>query len=215
MDMKKTKILLAMISTVLLSACGTKPIMPPLQYTKPIGFTVNKSACLNWEVGKQYSSEIPNYNSSGQDSAIGNLVLAAIDSNARARNPSHYQYTYGKAEQAIFMTSLKRVLEENRVFKHVKLTMDPRQVNAKDVWINIFFKRTRVADASRNFKVTLSVELIISANDKPTFKRTYLVESDVERSGHGFVDQQTDVSQELLDKVISGIREWNCKISKR
>lgn len=206
--MQKNRFLFVLLGVGLITGCANKPIMPPLQYNKPIEFQVNKNAYLNWEVGKEYAGSIPT--SYEQNSGlIGALVVSAIDSADRANNPSRYTLSYGKAEQTVFMTSLRDVLTKNNVFNQVNLISDPTQVSGKNVLLNIFFKTARVASPERGYKITLSVELTITNNGKTPFKRTYVVQSNAENFGDGFREQQIDVSSRLLEKIITGIQEWH------
>jgi len=210
--MKKSKTVFIVLLALLCTACA-KPIMPPLKYNKPIEFHVAKNAALNWEVGKQYSSAMPS-STSYNAGLIGGIVGAVIESADRERRPSLYSISYGKAEQSIFMTSLRDTLEQNHVFKAVELITDPRQAPAKDTLINVYFKTARVSSPEKNYKITLSVEMAIAGAGKSPFKRTYLVESDTGGFGKSVMDQKIDVSQKLLEKMISGIEEWHKQSSK-
>lgn len=205
--MKKIQFGLILIGMGLLTGCAHNAIMPSIQYNKVINFQVPKNAHLNWEVGKQYSGNIQtNYHQN--NGLVGALVCAAVNSVERTNHPSHYTLSYGKAEQAIFMTSLRDVLEQNHVFKKVELIADSRQVPQKDVLVNVFFKTARVSSPENNYKITLSVEMIIETDKKAPFKRTYLVQSDAEGFNTSFGDQQIDASNRLLDKIMNGIEEW-------
>lgn len=205
--MKKFKLFTLSLLVLLLTGCAGKPIMPPIKYDKPIDFHVKKNAALRWEVGKQYAGAIRSYDSCDAG-LVGGAISAAINSADRANNPSRYTLSYGKAEQAIFMTSFRNVLEQNQVFKTTELITDAKEVSAKDVLITVFFKTSRVSSPEKGNKITLTVDMTIVAQGKPAFKRTYLVQSNAEGYDKGFVDQQYDVSQRLLEKLISGIQEW-------
>lgn len=198
--------LLATMAILLLTACA-KPIMQPLRYNKPIDFHIKKNAALLWEFGRQYSGTIPSNNSYNDNGLIGAVVSSAIDSVDRTNNPSRYMLTYGKAEQAIFMTSFRDVLRQNDVFKDVELVSDAKSVSPSDVMIDVFFKTARVSSAMRDFRITLTVDLTITTQGKPPFKRTYLVQSSPD--GTSFVDQQHLVSTRLLEKLIGGLEEWH------
>lgn len=205
------QIIIISLTVLAISACTpmAEQVMPPLQYKEPVNVHVAKNAYLNWEVGKQYSSTMPTFISPSAG-LLGAAIATAVDTEERERNPGRYTFTYGKAQQAVFMTSLRQVLEENGVFKKVELTTELPALTAKDVLVSINFKRTRVADTYENFKIILDVELNIKAKGKPEFSRTYFVESDPGGafSAKGFKEQQTDVSLQLLRKVIAGIKTW-------
>lgn len=206
--MKKIQCGLMILAIGLMAGCANKPLMPPIKYNEPINFQVDKNAYLNWEVGKQRSGTIPvQPNQSG--GLVGVLVMSAVDSIDRNHNPSRYTLSYGKAEQVVFMTSLRDVLAENRVFKQIDLISDPQKIASKDVLINVFFKSARVSSPERGYKITLSVEMSIETGERIPFKRTYLVQNNAEGFGVGFREQQIDVSKRLLAKIIDGIEEWH------
>ncbi len=206
--MKKIQFGLMILGMGLMAGCANKPVMPPLKYNEPINFQVEKNAYLNWEVGKQHSGTIP-VNPNQSAGLVGALVMSAVDSIDRNNNPSRYTLSYGKAEQIVFMTSLRDVLAQNHVFKQVELIADSQQIASKDVLINVFFKTARVSSPERGYKITLSVEMGIETGEKIPFKRTYLVQSNAEGFGVGFREQQIDVSERLLKKIIYGIEEWH------
>lgn len=200
-----------LIAGILLSGCTpmAEQVMPPLQYKQPINMHIAKTAYLNWEIGKQYAASQPTFISANSD-PIAAILTTAIDNEERHRNPGRYTLVYGKAQQAVFMTSLQHILAENSVFKRVELTTEAPKLDKNAVLMTVNFKRTRVSDADENFKIILDVELTIQSQQKPMFTRTYLVESDPS-SGFftkNFKDQQTDVSQKLLGKIINGIGAW-------
>lgn len=197
------------IGLLLLTACG-KPTPTCITYQKPICFNVNKSAVLQWDYGKQYDAQLPN--TVQADSLLGAVIANSIHSIDRANNPSRYSVAYGKAEQAVFMTSLRDVLRQNQVFKEVLLASETDRVVAKDALINIFFKTSRISSVERNFKITLTVVLTITTHGKPIFTRTYLVQSEPD----GFLGNHTNtnVSTKLLDRIIAGIEEWHDLNSK-
>lgn len=191
-----------------LSACGTtQKIMPPLRYNKPVDVHVSKKAYIHWDIGRHYAGKIPS--NSGQSGVLEyDIIASMIDSSNRQRNPSQYTLSYGKAEQAIFITSLRDVLNQNDTFKDTELTTDVASVATKDVLINIYFKTARVSLPEKGHRITLSVEMTISSSGKAPFKRTYLVETDEAELGDTFINKQTKVSQRLLEKVIVGIEQW-------
>lgn len=205
------------LMTGYLCACTpmAEQVMPPVQYKEPVNVHVTKNAYLNWQVGRQASSSIPTFISPNAD-ILSAAIGTAIDQEERQRNPGRYTLTYGKAQQAVFMTSLKNVLDQNDVFNHIELTTEPPALTPKDVLITINFKRTRVAEAYENFKIILDAELIIKTKGKPEFSRTYLVESNPGSgfSSHNYTEQQTDVSLQLIRKVIAGIKTWQSQINR-
>src|SRR5579864_1448594 len=128
--MKKVQFGLMILGIGLMAGCANKPVMPPIKYEKSIDFQVAKNAYLNWEVGKQYSGTVPTHHQQN-GGLIGALVVSAIDSVERSNNPSRYTLSYGKAEQIVFMTSLRDVLARNHVFKQVELIADSQKIAPK------------------------------------------------------------------------------------
>lgn len=204
--MKKIQFCLILTLMTLLTGCATKAIMPALKYHKPINFHVPKNASLNWKFGGQYSSTLMNHEI---NSLVGALAYIALDSAKQSNHPGPNALSYGKAEQAIFMTSLRDILVRNHAFKHVELIADSKHTPLNDVLINVFFKTTRVASSERQYKITLSVEMTITTNVQAPFKRTYLIQSNLERFNKNFMEQQTEASNRLLEKIIQGIEEWH------
>ena len=205
---KKAQPVLLMFIVLFLSACGKKPIMSALVYNKPVDCHIQKNAFLRWEVGKEHASSLLSHNYNQPAGILGTIVVATVDSMQRSYQPSRYVLNYGKAEQAIFMTSFRDVLQKEAVFKKVELINDFPQKSSNDVLVNIYFKKTRVASPERNFKITLSVDMSITSAGRAPWKRTYVVESDLS-AGTSFVDQQTSVSSKLLDTIITAIPVWH------
>lgn len=212
--MKKVSlILIGLILFLVIAGCTpvAQQVMPPVEYKKAIDLHVKKNAYLNWEYGKEYAGKSMMF---GPADPVGALLVTAIDNEAQRRNPDHYKFTYGKAQQAVFMTSLRDVLVEQNVFKNVSLTTASRKLNPNDVIITVKFRETRVANQNEFFDMTLNVDLFIKTINEPVFKRTYVIKSSPSGLfGRGFKDQQTDVSQQLLDRIISGLSQWHYKIN--
>lgn len=205
------KIVCLAFSALLLNACtpAAEEVMPPLQYNQSVKTHTHKKASLYWQVGEQHASIAAQHIGGGGDIASA-LIASAIDAQMRKSNPGQYSFAYGKAQQAVFMTSLKEVLQENHVFKTVNLITDKKQTQPDDVLMTIHFKSTRVSGEEKNHQIMLDVTLAIQSGQS-TFERTYLVESSNEGffSSRSFKDQQTDVSQQLLTKIMGGIQQWN------
>lgn len=175
--------------------------MPEFQYDKPIDFRIERDAVLFWEIGKQSSSTISRAN----NSSILGSVIESVD---RQNNPSKYTLRYGKAEQAIFMTSFKNLLSRQAVFKNIDLITDPTKIKTKDVIITIYFKSTRVSSPELGYQISLSVDMSVKSSGKPTFMRNYFVKSD-DRSFGSFQEQQVKISNKLAEKLIDGLRQWH------
>ncbi|MEI8055664.1 MAG: hypothetical protein WCH10_06750 [bacterium] len=199
----------------LVGCAPSKRVIPSLQYHDAIGMSIPKKAHIYWVPGKQASHEIPpsaGYSgNSGLAGLIVNLMFTSVESQHRKSNPSQYVLEYGKADEAVFLTSLRDVLEQQHVFKSVDLTTDISKVNANDVLIKIYFKTTRVT-VNSGYLIKLSVNLSIQTGRQPPYERTYLVQNDESLDGafksKGFLDKKTEVSQELLTLIINGIKQW-------
>lgn len=197
--MKKKGLCFISACLILLAGCA-KPISP-IEYTQPIDFQVDRNAVLYWEIGKQSTSTVASTNN---ESLAGNII-ESID---RQNNPSRYTLSYGKAEQAIFMTSFRNILDRQRVFKNVELVTDLKKSNSRDVLITIYFRSTRVSSPERGYQISLSVDMSITGAGKPTFFRTYFVKSE-ENSFGSFQEQQSRVSTKLVENLIAGLKQWN------
>jgi hypothetical protein len=198
--MKKMRLIGIILCLTVLVGCG-KPIMPPIEYNKPIDFQIDRNAVLYWEMGQQNASTLASVN---QNSIAGSLV-ESID---RQNNPSKYLLSYGTAEQAIFITSFQNILEKQRVFKSVELVTDPNRLNPKDVFIKIYFRTTRVSSPERGYRISLSVDMSVQGAGKPKFTRTYFVSSDANSFG-SFPEQQNKVSIKLAENLVAGLKQWD------
>lgn len=212
--MKKLGYVLSLITLASLAACTTpaEQVMSPITYNQPVNVHVAKNAALYWQTGRQQASiepiHVSNNNIGGAlpISVASQTMQAAVETGVRKEKPGRLTYVYGKQQQAIFMTSLKDVLQQNQVFNQTQLVANANQVPAQDVSIKIDFKSTRVLDAQYNHRIVLDVDMTIKSHNKPAFTRTYVVQSSDEITN--FKAQQTDVSQRLLDKVMKGIKQW-------
>src|SRR5579862_1820954 len=169
----KMRWLMVTVLSMLLSACvntQSKYIMPPLKYNGPVSIHVPKTAYLYWQHGLEQNGEIPSFNNN-------DIIVSLIDAQDRKNNPSKYHLSYGKAQQASFITSFRDVLMEHHMFNDVEIITNPNQVKASGVLIDLKFKSTRVSGFERNYKITLTVEMKIKSG-KSTFTRTYMTESD-------------------------------------
>jgi len=201
----------------LVGCAPTKKVMPPLQYHDAIDMSIPKKAHVYWMPGKQASHEISSTagvssGNSGIAGMIGALVFTSIENQHRKNNPSQYVLEYGKADETVFLTSLRDVLEQQNVFKSVDLTTDISKVGSNDVLIKVYFKTTRVT-CSRGYLIKLSVNLSIKTGHEVPYERTYLVQNDNSLDGaftsKNFLEKKTEVSQELLTLVINGIKQWH------
>lgn len=200
----RVKWMAALFSLLFLSGCEAPSpyILPPLQYTKSTSLHSGKTAYLFWHQGQTLAGELPSFSN-------GELITSLVEAQDRKNNPSRYHRSYGKAEQAAFITNLKTALEDHHMFKKVVLLTNPNQMKSNGVLIEVNFKSARVSDAEHHYKITLSVEMNIRSG-KSMVSRTYLSESDESQSfsGVGTQTQMAGVSQDLLNQLMSGINQF-------
>jgi hypothetical protein len=163
---------------------------------------VNKQAYVFWQRGKELAGGIQTY----QPNIIGGM----IEAQDRRTHPSRYQLAYGKAEQVSFITSFKDILNNNNVFKDVEIITNPSEAKANTVLVEVKFKSTRVSGFERNYKIILTVEMIIKSG-KSNFVRTYMTESDEGGffDGKNFNEQLVDVSEKMIAQLMRGINQWS------
>lgn len=200
------RVFFALILMSLLAACdfsNPEDVMSPVKYTKPIKLHSQKVAYLNWQMGKAGTQSDPTFIL--PNDPISPFIVAAIDSSAREQNPGRYNYSFGKAQQAVFMTSLRDALISHHVFSKVYLGTNPSNKKA-DVVINVFFKATSVRPAYGDYMVTLDTVLSIKEDNKNIFNRNYFVQSNPESTKQkDYKGQQSDASLKLLQQMINGI----------
>jgi hypothetical protein len=194
----------------LLTACASTPasqyIMPQIKYKQSISVHIPKKAYLFWQHGQdQVGEAAPSYSGGG----VEGIIVSMIQAEERNNNPSRYNFSYGKAQQAAFITYFRDALTEHHVFKSVELITNPAQAKPDGVLINVKFKSTRVSSFDRNYKITLTVDLTIKSNNS-SFTRTYLTESDEGElfKSKSYNDQLVDVSQQMLNQLMGGIKQW-------
>lgn len=199
----------------LVGCSPTKNVISPIKYKEDINVHIPKVAYIYWTPGKRVGSEVTQRFSSGSygtlqngsggvGELLGSVIVAAIIQQHQKNNPSQYVNEYGKADQAVFITSLRDTLVHNNVFKKVELTSDLRKVSDKDVLISVYFKTARVTNSSN---VTLTVNLLLKTAGKALCDKTYLVQNDPLKL-KGFLEKKTDASQKLLTEIIEAIKQW-------
>lgn len=193
-----------------LTACTTsspEDVMPSVPYTgKAVNIHSNNTAQLYWQVGKQAVETDPSV--IVNSGLIGALVVTSIDAADRQHNPGKYNFSFGKAQQAVFMTSLRDALVAEKVFKETQIVTAPSSLTAKQTRITIYFKSTRAEPASGAYQVTLDVELRVETPNKPTFQRTYFVQSDPDTAKDtSYKGQQLDASKKLMQQLMQGISQ--------
>jgi hypothetical protein len=165
------------------SVDSSEAVIPMLHATYQMQAKAMSEATLVWQMGTI-------------DAGINNQANPFLDGEAGQ--------SYNKAQQTVFMTSLKDELTQQQTFKNIDLVPTAPKAAAMPI-ITIYFKSTYVSDRTEGSQVTLDTVLRIEAPNQPIFTKTYLVTSD--QSGSFKTKMQT-VSTSLLDKVLKGIDDW-------
>jgi hypothetical protein len=212
--MKKLSYLFICSIIFSLTACTppSEQVMSPLAYNNTVTMHDTRKADLYWQSGTQLSSEAPPTQDL-TDGISGMVINAAVNAEMRSARPGDFTYTYGKAQQAVFMTSLKDALLNQHAFKDVELITDLKDAKPQDVLITIDFKQTQVLGQNTHYQIILNTDMTIKAGNKPPYKRSYVVQSKDPGffSIKSFKAQQTDASQQLLDKIMGGITQWSAQ----
>lgn len=203
------KLYLGLLSFILMLIQGcvpeSKEVMPLLEYQKLINVHIPKNVHLNWVLGEQHVS-VERFSPSLDEDITLAATLDAIEMDQRKNDPESYTYAYGKAQQEVFMNSLKNILEEHHIFKHVSMIMTPQKNPAKDLVMTIYFKSTRVLPVEEGHRINLDVVVTIKSDDKTLCHQTYFVQNSPDKAFTRFKIQQTDVSMQLLEKILLGIK---------
>ena len=201
------RILFLCLLLVGLTACSTsspEDVMPTVTYAGKVSVHSKQSAQLYWQTGKQAVESDPSTMviSTG---LVGAVVATSFDTLDRERNPGKYNFSFGKAQQAVFMTSLRDVLVQQKVFQDTQLVTALPKAAANQTLITVYFKSTRAEPASGDYQVTLDVVLRVQSKQKPAFERTYFVQSDLNAKDTSYKGQQLDASKKLMQQLLSGI----------
>ena len=159
-------------------------VMPMLHATYQMQAKEMSAATLVWQMG---------------------TIDAGISNQANPFFNGEAGQSYNKAQQAVFMTSLKNELTQQQTFKNIDLVPSAPKAAAMPI-ITIYFKSTYVSDRTEGNRVTLDTVLRIESPNQPVFTKTYLVTSDTSGS---FKTKMQTVSTSLLDKVLKGIDDWS------
>lgn len=211
-SMKKLSLFILALLTLTLVACSsTHDVMNPLSYHGNSNIqSVPHKAYLYWQPGKEIGSEVPRNVDASSVAAL--VISASIDQGLRSANPSDYVFNYGKAQEAVFMTSLKNVLNEQHTFIDTQLTTTAKTPKPQDVLISVYFKKTEVLPATlfHQIQIVLDVEMTIKQGGKKPYTRSYQVKSHNGALGmKSFKGLQTDVSTQLMDKIMADIANWS------
>lgn len=202
-----------LLSFALVGCSSSRIIIDKLHYKNSIDLKVPNKAYIYWIPGEHNSHEVQDYSvasgGGGLGGLVANLAIGVIKQQDKKNNPSKYFLEYGKADESVFITSLRNTLDAQGVFKTTDIITNLDQVNPSDVLITIYFKNTRIDHAGM---VTLSAHMSIKTKNKQAFSRTYFVQSDDEPKGFlhtkGLLEMKTESSQKLLALIINGIKQY-------
>lgn len=210
------RLLMILAVTFLLNGCATTPdaerVMPAVKYQKDVGFQSSKTALLLWQSGKQFSSVA--HDDTAPNDPLAAVISAGIDTYLRKTRPGQFTYGYGSPQQAVFMTSLRDILQQQHTFKKVDFIAKKSPLKPGQVLVTLDFQRTKVDDHTS--KISLKTQMTIDDSHGHTFKQNYFVYSrqpDSVFKNKNFVEQQTDVSQQLMDHVVHGLKQWHKQYS--
>lgn len=203
--------LLILCSSVLLIACTppTSQLMGPVQYKQPVTFSSNKSALIYWDYGKIIPAEIPPDASSDINPA-GALLNVFIQSQKEKYDRDDIMVSYGKAQQVIFLTSLRDILMQRGAFKDVNIIVKPQKPNAQQVLISLDFVKSQVIRAQDDFPISLTVHMVVKNSVKTLYDQTFTIKPDPSiwsKLFHNFKDSQQYASQMLMKKVMSVVSQ--------
>jgi hypothetical protein len=193
---------------LVLSGCVGAPTKPMTQvgYQKPIMSSSQRSATLVWRMGKVQGARTDEADVNGDDDPLADAVVQLV----KPRSSADVVFAYGKAQQSVFMTSLQKVLQKNNVFSQVDLKPYTAQQSAKNVMIEVYFKRTRVGEKSSRYPMSLDVHLIIHAKGEKLWSQHYYIEQEdrVKAWTDLYAAQSHAASVKLMNKVMAGIQSW-------
>lgn len=191
----------------------TSQLMGPVQYKPSIPFSSNKTALLYWDYGKIIPAEIP-ADTQDQSSPANALLAMFVQSEKEKYDRNGIMVSYGKAQQVIFLTSLRDVLLRRGAFSDVKIVDKPQKPNAKQVLISLNFIKSQVLRAQGDFPIELTVQMTVQNNVKTLYKQTFDIKPDPSiwsKFFYNFKDSQTYASQMLMEKIITVLNQIYAK----
>lgn len=196
--------------SIMMTGCEMMPpaeqVMGPVKCNYSMQRQSKKVAYITWHSGKVIPAMKVHRGDGTLGGTIGALIATHVDQNQR-RN--QMEFKYGKAQQVVFMTSLRDALQEQGAFKKVKLVARAPQLDANTALIDIDFKKTVVAHADGAYPIELDV--MVSYKDGRGRKHKRLVQVKPDSGfwqnffGKRFVDSQSDISEQLMRHVLSEI----------
>lgn len=206
------KIIIITVLTLTLTGCASTPpaevMLSPVQYNQPIHVSSNKNAVLHWRYGEAFSKN--------SDEAVRqheSLMVGMIQSMVDASNPGRVRLQFGKARQAVFMTSLRDILNNNHVFKNTTLGSDSKKPSTNQVSITITFKETHIGTRFDGWPITLDANVLITDANGHRQSHNVLAQSqgsdDTRHDTAVFSHQQRGAAHSLMTQVIKQISQFN------
>lgn len=117
----------------------------------------------------------------------------------------HYDslFSYSKAEQVVFVTSVRDVLKKNRVFKNVNITPIQKKLKNNEIQITLFFKKTEIEHTLLADSVKIDLIISVRGVHGEIFKRYYF-----SRADKVFFKSLEMASQQLMNDIVHDLAEW-------
>ena len=204
------KILLVLLCAASLAACTppTEQLMSPVQLKQPITFSSKKDALIYWDYGKITSAEVQA--DTNDLSPGGMLISAIIQSNKEQHDQDDILIRYGKAQQVIFLTSLRDILQKRGIFSDAKIIVKPQKPKANQVIIGLNFIDSKVLEAKNGYPIHLVVQLTIQDNKGMLYNKTFTIQPDKSiwsKMFNDFEDSQEYTSDQLMKHIVTALNQ--------
>jgi hypothetical protein len=195
----------------------TQKIMTSVPYTTPATIAhISAPATINWQSGQVQTGE-------KQTSFLGSGGIAGLAINAVAKDlrPSWYEYSYGPAQQVIFVTSLRDALQNNQVFSQINFnetlantpqsTSQFHRQNPDNVLIQLKFMDTAATVLNGKTQLFADVDLTLSGAHRPTTLTHLSAQTPQDKSWvfhQTFLAQEKELSTQLMTQAMTAIQSW-------
>lgn len=195
-----------------LASCGTAPtsqLMPPVTTSQPLTLKTNKTAILYWDYGKIISAEVDQQNLFDV-MPVGMLIHAADQAHEEQYDQNDLIINYGKAEQVVFMTSLRDILVQSGAFKKVILSAESKPLAANQWLISLNFKKSIVLKGNDGYPIELDVVMTVSDAKGQLAAKEFIIKpkntlfSDM---FDNFKDAQVYASSQLMNEVVTELNQ--------
>jgi hypothetical protein len=199
---------------LLLVGCGTTEptaqLMPAITFNQPITFHSDKAAILYWDYGKIISVEVNQGNIFEATTLSGMVTHTITQSYKEQYDQNDILINYGKAEQAVFMTSLRNVLGNAGTFKSVIISAEPPKLNPDQMLISVNFEKSAVLRGAHGYPIQLKVVMTVSDIKGRLLKRTFDIKPKNSVGSYlfdDFKDAQIYASQQLMNDIITTLNQ--------